>query len=405
MKMVRSGVRRLRELPGSTRILLFCSFLIPFGSFLVLPFVPVMLSNIGGTDMRVVGWILAVASLIQFGGGLIGGMVADRIGLKKAMILGLLTRSVGFGFIILSTEHLWLLIPSVLLIAAGAAIYLPANKAYLIKGLPDEQRAIFLSFSNSAFNAGMGLGPLVGSFFIMSNRGLLFTVTFGIFVLATVLHIRVLVSDRISGAAGAYVSPTRMEFGRASKMMAPLLFNFMAFYCYFYFQNYIGPYVIKNHRPEMLGAILLLNSMLVIFVQPLVARRIGRSSYGAILSLSFVAVAVGALFLSIGSVAGLLLGVLFFTMMEILIFLKNDLVFVTALSDSPATAFGLQRLSGGMGAFVSSALGGMLFARAASSAEGSMGDFWLGLSVQCVVLVVASVLYWVSQNRYRSPVV
>jgi hypothetical protein len=223
--------------------------------------------------------------------------------------------------------------------------------------------------------------------------------------LATVLHMRVLGSDRVSGTAGAGVTRTRIEFGRTSKMMVPLLFNFAAFYCYFYFQNYIGPYVIENHRPEMLGAILLLNSVLVIFVQPLLAKRIERSSYGAILCLSFLAVAVGAVFLSVGSGASLLLGVVFFTTMEILIFLKNDLVFVAALSDSPATAFGLQRLTGGMGAFVSSAVGGMLYARAASSGEGSVGDFWLWLSAQCAVLFIASVLYWVSQNRYRSPAV
>jgi MFS family permease len=134
--MVRSGARRLRDMQGSTRILLFCSFLIPFGSFLVLPYVPIMLSNTGGMDMRAVGWILAVTSLIQFGGGLVGGVIADRIGLKKAMVLGLLTRSLGFGLIVLSTQELSLLIPSVFLIAAGAAIYLPANKAYLIRGLP-----------------------------------------------------------------------------------------------------------------------------------------------------------------------------------------------------------------------------------------------------------------------------
>jgi predicted MFS family arabinose efflux permease len=388
---------------GSTRILLFCSFLIPFGSFLVLPYVPIMLSNTGGMDMRAVGWILAVTSLIQFGGGLVGGVIADRIGLKKAMVLGLLTRSLGFGLIVLSTQELSLLIPSVFLIAAGAAIYLPANKAYLIRGLTDEQRSIFLSFSNSAFNAGMGLGPLVGSFFILSNPSGLFSFTLGIFVLATALHIAVLPNDRLSGSYHAPTPPKRIEFGQAAKLLVPLSFNFMAFYCYFYFQNYIGPYVIENHSAEMLGAMLLLNSVLVIFIQPLAAKRIELSSYGAILSLSFLAVALGASFLSFGNSVGLLLGVVFFTTMEILIFLKNDLVFVAALPESPATAFGLQRLSGGIGAFISSAVGGALFARAGNIEGSSSGEFWLWLSVQCVVLVVASALYWLSGYRRRLP--
>ncbi|WP_329812868.1 MFS transporter, partial [Streptomyces sp. GSL17-113] len=78
------------------RFLLLSSFLIPLGSFMVLPFMSVFLHERLGMGLGTVGVVLAVASLVQFSGGIVGGALADRIGLRRTMLWALLIRTAGF---------------------------------------------------------------------------------------------------------------------------------------------------------------------------------------------------------------------------------------------------------------------------------------------------------------------
>ncbi|NEE49728.1 MFS transporter, partial [Streptomyces sp. SID8455] len=71
---------------GPQGFLLAGSFLITLGSFAVLPYVSVLLHQRLGLGLGTVGFVLAVASLIQFAGGVVAGPVAARIGLRRSML-------------------------------------------------------------------------------------------------------------------------------------------------------------------------------------------------------------------------------------------------------------------------------------------------------------------------------
>jgi MFS family permease len=145
------------------RFLLVSSFLIALGGFAVLPYMSVVLHQLLGMSLGAVGVVLGVASLLQFAGSLVGAAVAERIGLQRTMLLALVIRTAGFAGFIVALRWPGAAIAALVLTASGAALCLPANKAYLLLGVDMRLRPRLLSASNSAINAGIALGPLAPS--------------------------------------------------------------------------------------------------------------------------------------------------------------------------------------------------------------------------------------------------
>ena len=397
MKMARFGIPKLTKLPKKLRILLFSSFLIPFGSFMVLPFIAIFLNEHAGLRMGVVGLVLALSSLIQFGGGFVGGIIADRLGLKPTMILALSIRTT--GFLLLTISH-WLaivMIPALLIIAVGAALYLPANKAYIVDSVNPEEKAIFLSISNALLNAGMGLGPLVGGVFILRNSTLLFgAVTLG-FMLLIPLHAKLSRQNRpvCEKTSAFFIDGLLRNFNTA---LLPLTFNAISVYLYFFFQNYMGPYTSQLFSPEIYSILLIINSALIFFIQPLMANLIQRLNYMALLSAAFLLMTTATIAIARGSLVALIIGTIFMTLAEIQLFLKNDLEIIEKLSGNPAIAFGFQRLTAGLGAFVSGLSGGVLFDVSCDHWH-IPSSFWIILGLQSLIMTVICLLAIPRKNR------
>ncbi len=388
--MERFGIRRFNALPLALKALLISSLLIPFGSFMVLPFIPILLHTQAGMNMRLVGIILGIASFIQFSGGFVGGIVAEKFGLKRTMIGALAIRSLGFWVLALSYKAPFLIVLALFLITTGAALYLPANKAYLVSAAPPDKKALFLSFSNSALNAGMALGPLVGGALIMHFTTVLFMAVFLSFLLLTIVHC-VYISENNDRKKPKSNSTSRLTTYHFSVTFCPLIYNALAFYSYFFFQNYMGPYTSALYSTQTYSFILALNALLIVFLQPLLSGWIKKCPYGTLLSLSFALMAMSMLLFSVGALTALFLGTLLITFSEILLFLKNDLEILERLPNRPAIAFGLQRLSSGMGALSSGILGGLLFSR--TSQNNAPHFFWIFLAAQSVVIALCALHY------------
>lgn len=182
------GRRERPPLTGPQRFLLGGSFLITLGSFAVLPYMSVLLHQRLGLGLGTVGFVLAVASLIQFAGGVVAGPVTGRIGLRRAMLLALGLRTAGFAAFVPGLTSPVLAVGALLLVSAGAALYLPANKAYLVEGASEARRPRLLSASGSAFNAGMALGPPAAAPLVMGSPGVLFSCVTVLFALVGAGH-------------------------------------------------------------------------------------------------------------------------------------------------------------------------------------------------------------------------
>ncbi|MFB9467193.1 MDR family MFS transporter [Streptomyces cinereospinus] len=401
-----TGLRAaLSTLGGPPRFLLLSSFLIPLGSFMVLPFMSVFLHERLGMGLGTVGVVLAVASLVQFSGGVVGGALADRIGLRRTMLAALVVRTAGFVGLLLALRWPPLAVGALVLTCCGAALYLPANKAYLVHGVDDEHRPAFLSAGNAALNAGMAVGPLIAGPFVLSSPGRLFVAVTALFVLVTAGHARLPeAKPQPQPQPEPQPEPGARAPGRgllAGPAALPFAANALAFYLYFHFQHYLAVYAVDRASSGFYSLVLLLCFTLVIVVQPLAAQWIRRLPYAVALTAGFTGLAAGLAVLAIGTRAALLAGGALITLGDIVLFLKNDLEALRRSRCSDAQVFGRQRLAAGLGACASGVLGGQLY-RLGEQA-GNTGWFWLLAAAQCLLLPPLLLILYRRTTRRPGP--
>lgn len=383
------GRRGLPPLTGPQRFLLGGSFLITLGSFAVLPYMSVLLHQRLGLGLGTVGFVLAVASLIQFAGGVVAGPVTGRIGLRRAMLLALGLRTAGFAAFVPGLTSPVLAVGALLLVSAGAALYLPANKAYLVERASEERRPRLLAASGSAFNAGMALGPPAAAPLVMGSPGVLFSCVTVLFALVGAGHalLPAGAADRpADGPSAAPAAGRTPEAGAPRPGPSPFVVTVLSVYAFMFFQHYLALYAVPRTSAAFYGAVLTGYAALLVVAQPLLAERVAALSYPAALRWGFGAMAAGMAAIGAGGHAGIAAGGALLCLGEIVLFLKNDLEALARSSAAPAGVFGRQRLAAGIGAFASGVVGGQLY-RAAESA-GSARVFWAAVCLQCLLLPV-----------------
>ncbi|MFI6275261.1 MFS transporter [Streptomyces sp. NPDC050988] len=393
------GLKGLTGLSGPQYFLLAGSFLIPLGSFAVLPFMSVLLHERLGIGLGVVGVVLAIASFVQFAGGVVGAVVAERIGLQRTMLLALVVRTAGFAGFVPGLAHPAAAVAALFLVSCGAALYLPANKAYLVHRVADEGRPLLLSASGSALNAGITLGPIAAAPFVLSASAGLFTAVAALFAAITVGHALLPVETAGHHPEGparpeeprepkksvdAQLPPRRREKAFAGLPVLPFAVTVLSVYVFMFFQHYLAVYAVPRTSTEFYGLVLALYAVLLVVAQPLLSGRIARMPYARALRLGFAALAAGMATLALGHPAALLAGALLICLGEIVLFLKNDLEALARSPRAPAVVFGHQRLAAGIGAFASGIAGGEGYGLAERS--GHPGLFWTAVAVQCALL-------------------
>ncbi|MEO3972569.1 MFS transporter [Streptomyces sp. CAU 1734] len=387
-----------REFTGPRLFLLGASLLITVGSYAVLPYMSVLLHQRWGFGLGTVGVVLAVASLIQFGGGPVGAAVARRIGLRATMLTALAVRTAGFACFVPGVDRPLLAVTALFLVSAGAALYLPANKAYLVADCPAEQRARLLAASGSAFNAGIALGPPVAAPFILGSPAALFTAVAAVFALAGLGH-AFLPPVRDTPAEPAPEARRRTEPGpgEAAAGLPPFPYTLLAVYLFMFFQHFLALYAVPRTSTAYYGFLVMGYAVLLVAAQPLLADRIARLPYGTALRIGFGAMALGTAGIALGGHTGIALGAVLLCAAEVVLFFRNDLEALARSAEPSATVFGRQRLAAGLGAFAAALFGGPLYG--AAEQAGSAAWFWIAVSVQSALLPV---LLWgavVRRNR------
>ncbi|MEV6114045.1 MFS transporter [Streptomyces sp. NPDC052109] len=385
---VRGGLtakyRTFTGLPVALKALIVLSFVVALGSYMVTPFIGVLMVEAVHLDVRVAGVLVAVATFIQFGGSILGGAVVDRLGLKRTMVVALTLRTAGLVLFGLAVKVPWVAYPAVVLVAGGPALYLPANKAYIVTSVSDELRPLFLGVSSAALNAGMGLGPLLAALLVDADPMMLLIGLAGLFALITAAH-QIALKPAVRPSAAAPAAPedeaATQKWAALRGALRPVLFTALAYYLYFFFQSFVGLYAAGVSNIQALGWVMLLNCAMVVVLQPALADRIARADYRMLMAGSFAVMALGMTVMALGSTPALLAGTALFTMGEIFLFLRCDLELVDLLPRNAAFAFGVQRLTGGVGGLLAGVVGGFVFAHYKSG--GGLGTFWLVVGAQC----------------------
>lgn len=373
-----------RRPAGPRLFLLAGSFLITLGSFAVLPYMSVLLHQRLGLGLGTVGAVLAIASLVQFSGGVVGAALAQRIGLRSTMLVALAVRTAGFAAFLPGLDRPAVAVGALFLVSCGAALYLPANKAYLVAGADEAERPRLLSASGSAFNAGIALGPPAAAPFVLGSPGVLFAGVTVLFAVVGLGHAVLLPAVPVTGPAPAGGPDT--SAARPGEGVLPFTVTVVSVYVFMFFQHYLALYAVPRTSASFYGVVLMAYACLLVIAQPALSRWIAGLSYRRAMRVGFGAMAAGTAVTGLGGHAGIGAGAALICLGEIVLFLKNDLEALARSSAAPAVVFGRQRLAAGIGAFASGVIGGQLYG--AAEGAGMERGFWLAVSLQCLVLPV-----------------
>ncbi|WP_208020894.1 MFS transporter [Verrucosispora sioxanthis] len=359
--------------------LLVSGVLVNIGSFSIYPYLAVLLRDRMGMEMGRVGVVLGLATLVQFASAPATAALAERVGLQRCLLGATVLYSLGGAAFLTGDSSPVLSVAGLLLISAGGSLYSPAYRGYLMNGVGPERRPALVSAGNAAGNFGIALGPVLGALLIRYPDAMFGLVTV-IYVSLAIGHLFLPRERR--GEDDRSVEPFRRMFSGLAVL--PFATTALSIYLYMQFYQYLSSYS-QGRMPTLLfGAAMMGYSLGLVFVQPLLAERVGRMAYRTAMAVGFACLAAGMAAFAGGNGLTVVAGVAIISVGNAVLFLKNDLE-ALARSRRPATVvFGQQRLAVGVGSFLSGVIGGHVYGT--FDHAGILPGFWLAVAAQCVLL-------------------
>jgi multidrug resistance protein len=130
------------------------------GALMVIPLLPFYAKRLGGSGL-VVGLLVSSFFVAQLLSAPLWGRVSDRYGRRPALLVGLLGSIIAY-VIFAFADSLWLLFVSRIVQGAGGGT-VGVIQAYVADATEPENRAKSLGWLSAATNAGVAIGPLIGS--------------------------------------------------------------------------------------------------------------------------------------------------------------------------------------------------------------------------------------------------
>ncbi|TDQ52259.1 MFS transporter [Actinorugispora endophytica] len=179
---------RVRDVPGTTRLLLLTQLAFNVGFYLVLPFLALHLSG----DLMLAGWavglVLGVRAFSQQGLFALGGVLADRYGTRPVVLSGCVLRVAGFVLLAMAGD-LWSVLAGAVLTGLAAALFSPAVEAALaeqgtgLERLGTISRAELFALFAVCGEVGAVAGPLLGALLLRVDFTAVCLAAAGVFVL------------------------------------------------------------------------------------------------------------------------------------------------------------------------------------------------------------------------------
>lgn len=142
-------------------VLLVGTFLMWAGFFMAIPLISVHYVDGLGWSASSVGLVLAVRQSMQHGLTFFGGMLADRLGARGLILVGLLIRALGFALLAVADTYA-LLMASGILSAIGGSFFEAPRLAAIAAMTTESNRSRYYALAGVVGSIGMTIGPLVG---------------------------------------------------------------------------------------------------------------------------------------------------------------------------------------------------------------------------------------------------
>ncbi|MDD9377128.1 MFS transporter [Streptomyces sp. ZAF1911] len=241
--------------------------------YLVTPFLVFLLADRGitGSDISFVLGALGAGHLL---GPAVGGLLADRIGRRPTMLIGLIGSAVAQGALFLA-PGLWTMAASALLLSTAGATVGPAAFALLADSVDTGWRQRAYALFNWGVNIGTAVAGVLGGFLAAHGYWLLFAVDAGsALVYATVVATRL--------REPARTAPTKASGGMGygvvlrDRLML-LLLPLLGIQLFVYSLTEVAlPLAVRDSglSPAVYGALAAVNAVLVVALQPFVSARL-----------------------------------------------------------------------------------------------------------------------------------
>ncbi|MFJ9827062.1 MFS transporter [Streptomyces sp. NPDC101160] len=267
--------------------------------FLVTPFLVFFLASRGvtGTDTTLVLGALGAGNLL---GPAVGGVLADRLGRRPTMLIGLVGSATAQGALFVA-PGLWPMAAAALLVSATGMVVSPAAYALMADAVDAERRQRAYALFGWGVNLGTAVAGVLGGLLAAQGYWLLFTVDAGTMLLyALVVVTRVSeparpprpVDDAAGAGAGAGIGYGVVFRDRLALVLLPL-FGVQLFV--YSLTEVALPLAVHDSGlpPAAYGAMAAVNAVLVVALQPFTTARLARLPQLPVQAAGSTLVAVG----------------------------------------------------------------------------------------------------------------
>ncbi|MET9464476.1 MFS transporter [Streptomyces sp. NPDC006544] len=239
---------------------------------LVTPFLVFLMADRGitGSDISFVLGALGAGNLL---GPALGGLLADRIGRRPTMLIGLLGSAVAQGALFLA-PGVWTMAAAALLLSAAGATVQPAAYALMADAVDTGWRRPAYALFGWGVNIGTAVAGVLGGFLAARGYWLLFAVDAG-----TALVYAAVVATRLREPART-VPPEGVRLGYGIVLRDRLLLALLpllGIQLFVYSLTEVAlPLAVRDSgfSPAVYGSLAAVNAVLVVALQPFVTARL-----------------------------------------------------------------------------------------------------------------------------------
>ncbi|WP_439643025.1 MFS transporter [Gemmatimonas sp.] len=181
---------------GKLVVLMITAFIDMLGLLMILPLLPFYAKTLGAGG-AVVGLLVSSFSVAQLLSAPVWGRFSDKYGRRPALMVGLGASAVAY-IVFAYADSLWLLFLSRIVQGAGGGT-VSVIQAYVADATRPEDRAKSLGWLSAATNAGVALGPVIGSWVQLFSKNTPGLVAAGLCVVNMIFASRYLTEIRKPG--------------------------------------------------------------------------------------------------------------------------------------------------------------------------------------------------------------
>ncbi|MFD3331307.1 MFS transporter [Streptomyces sp. NPDC058700] len=295
--------------------------------YLVTPFLVFFLASRGvtGTETSYVLGALGAGNLV---GPAVGGILADRIGRRPTMLIGLIGASAAQGALFLA-PGVWTMAAAALLISAAGSTVSPAAYALLADAVDSERRQRAYALFGWGVNIGTAVAGILGGYLAARGYWLLFAVDAGaMLAYALVVVFRLPEPKRTTAGRNPEGRPGERKDGIGYGVvlrdrLALLLLPLFGVQLFVYSLTEVAlPLAIRDSglSPAVYGAMAAVNAVLVVALQPFATSWLARFPRLAVQGAGSTLIALGVALTGLADgVAGYAVSVVVWSLGEVMV--------------------------------------------------------------------------------------